>query len=267
MPRVAVNGVQLAYEEAGAGSPLLLIHGFACGRRVWAPQIQALATRHRVIAYDVRGFGRSEAPRDPAQYSQPISVEDAHALLGALGAMPAAVCGLSMGGNIALNLALVHPEAVSALILCDTGVGSEDPAGFRARCEEFARAAEQRIEAFCESALAWQVFADYVAQGDAQRTLARQMILAHPAHGVALTARHTLGPRRPVYDLEPGLSALRIPTLVVYGERDVGCVESSRFLGKAIHGACIWEVPGATHFVNLDAPEAFNRRVLEFLGA
>src|SRR5262245_10228777 len=169
MARVRVNGVELDYEEAGSGAPLLLIHGFACGRRMWAPQVTALAKHRRVIAYDVRGVGGSEAPRDPAEYSQRISVEDAHALLRALGVAPAAVCGLSMGGNIALNLALTHPDAVSHLILCDTGVGSEDPAAFRVRCEDFARIAERGIEAFCDAVLGWQVFADYVAQGEAQR--------------------------------------------------------------------------------------------------
>jgi pimeloyl-ACP methyl ester carboxylesterase len=110
MPRVAVDDVSLHYEEAGAGPPLLLIHAFPVGRRMWEPQMAALAQRHRVIAYDVRGFGLSDAPRDPASYSQALSVEDAHALLETLGAAPAAVCGLSMGGNIALNLALAYPQ-------------------------------------------------------------------------------------------------------------------------------------------------------------
>jgi pimeloyl-ACP methyl ester carboxylesterase len=143
MPRIAVNGISLHYEEAGAGPPLLLIHAFPVGRRMWEPQIAALARRHRVIAYDVRGFGLSDAPREPASYSQALSVEDARALLETLGATPAAVWGLSLGGNIALNLALTHPETVTKLILCDTGAGSENAAAFKTRCEEYAQAADQ----------------------------------------------------------------------------------------------------------------------------
>src|SRR6266852_622557 len=81
MPRVGVNGVSLYYEVTGHGPPLVLAHGFACGLRMWDPQVKALARSWRVVAYDVRGHGMSEAPADPAAYSQPISVADLRALL------------------------------------------------------------------------------------------------------------------------------------------------------------------------------------------
>lgn len=265
MPDVVVNGVRLHYDEAGSGPPVVLIHAFPVGRRMWEPQMASLATRHRVIAYDVRGFGLSEAPTEAGRYSPSIAVEDARALLEGLGAAPAAVCGLSMGGNIAVNLALAHPQTVSALIACDTGAGSEDPAAFAARCEEYAVAAQRGIDAFVEAAFSWSVFADYGAQGPAQAALLRELVRAQPPHGIALTARHTLAPRKPIYAIEAGLRALRVPALVVYGERDEACVQTSEFMGRAIPGARVWKVPRATHFVNLDEPEVFNRRVLEFL--
>jgi pimeloyl-ACP methyl ester carboxylesterase len=229
---VTVNGVRLHYEESGSGPPVVLIHAFPVGRRMWDPQIAALAARHRVIVYDVRGFGLSEALHEPVRYSPGIAVEDARALLEALGAAPAAVCGLSMGGNIAVNLALAHPQVVSALIACDTGAGSEDPVAFAARCEEYAAAADKGIESFIEAAFGWSVFADYGAQGQAQAALLRELVRAQPPHGIALIARHALAPRKPIYALEAGLRALAVPTLVVYGERDEACVQSSR-----VHGA------------------------------
>jgi pimeloyl-ACP methyl ester carboxylesterase len=265
MPDVTVNGVRLHYDEAGSGPPLLLIHAFPVGRRMWEPQMAALAARHRVLAYDVRGFGLSEAPREPERYSPTLSVEDARGLLEALGAAPAAVCGLSMGGNIAVNLTLAHPRAVSALIACDTGAGSEDPVAFAARCEEYAVAAERGIDAFIEAAFGWSVFADYAAEGQAQAARLRDLVRAQSARGIALTARHVLAPRRPIYALEPALRALAVPTLVIYGERDEACIQTSEFMGRVIPGARVWKVPGATHFVNLDAPEAFNRTLLDFL--
>jgi pimeloyl-ACP methyl ester carboxylesterase len=265
MPDITVNGVRLHYQEAGSGPSIALIHAFPVGRRMWEPQMAALAARHRVIAYDVRGFGLSEAPREPERYSPAIAVEDARALLETLGAAPAAVCGLSMGGNIAVNLALAYPQAVSALIACDTGAGSEDPVAFATRCEEYAAAAHRGIDAFVEAAFGWSVFADYAAQGPAQAALLRELVRAQPPHAIAMIARHVLAPRKPIYALEAGLRALRVPTLVIYGERDEPCVQTSEFLGRAIPGAQVWKVPGATHFVNLDEPEAFNQRVLEFL--
>ena len=73
MPRANVNGVSLYYEVAGRGTPLVLVHGFACGMKSWDPQVAGLSKRFRVITYDVRGFGISDAPEEPAQYSQAIS--------------------------------------------------------------------------------------------------------------------------------------------------------------------------------------------------
>jgi pimeloyl-ACP methyl ester carboxylesterase len=205
MPRVAVNGVSLHYEEAGSGPPLLLIHAFPVGRRMWEPQIAALARGHRVIAYDVRGFGLSDAPRAPAAYSQALSVEDARGLLQALGAAPAAVCGLSMGGNIALNLALTYPEAVTRLILCDTGAGSEDAAAFKTRCEEYAQAADQSVESFFNAVIStWPVFSDYGGQGEGQRAMLRDMVMAQTSHGITLTARHEARPSHAQTSLRAG---------------------------------------------------------------
>jgi pimeloyl-ACP methyl ester carboxylesterase len=265
MATILVNGVRLYYEESGSGPPLLLIHAFPVGLGMWAPQVATLARRFRVIRYDCRGFGRSEAPTEPSRYSQAASVEDARALLVALGGAPAAVCGLSMGGNIALNLGLGHPEAVRALVLCDTGAGSEDPIAFRARCEEYAEAAAAGSAAFAAATPRWSTFDDFARRGPAEAALLRELILAQPPHGIALTARFALASRRPVYALEAGLRALARPTLVVRGEHDDACRLSSRFLADTIPGACLWTVPGASHFPNLDYPELFNERVVAFL--
>jgi 3-oxoadipate enol-lactonase len=265
MPTVQANGVQLDYEEAGHGPTLCLIHAFPVGRGMWAPQIPAFADRFRVIAYDCRGFGRSEAPVEPTRYSPAASVEDARAVLAALSAGPAVACGLSMGGNIALNLALTHPESVRALVLCDTGAGSEDPAVFRARCEEYAQAAAGGMDAFVAASEQWSTFDDFARRGPSEAALFRRLTLAQPPHGIALTARFTLAPRAPVHALEARLRALDRPTLVICGEHDHACVETSRFLAGTIPGAELWMVPGASHFPNLDASSLFNERVLAFL--
>jgi pimeloyl-ACP methyl ester carboxylesterase len=259
-----VNGVSLFYEESGSGPPLLFIHAFPVGRGMWEPQVRFFAERFRVITYDCRGFGRSEAPTHPTAYSQAHSVADARALLEHLRAVPAAVCGLSMGGNIALNLALGHPDVVRALVLCDTGAGSEDPGSFRARCVEYAEATERGMDGFFEQLMLWPVFGDFV-KGPRESALLREMVLAQPPHGIGLTALYTLATRLPVYALRERLESLRIPTLVVYGERDAPCVETSKFLAATIPAARLWPVPGASHFVNLDTTDAFNQTLQAFL--
>jgi pimeloyl-ACP methyl ester carboxylesterase len=111
----------------------------------------------------------------------------------------------------------------------------------------------------------WPVFSDYGGQGAAQQKQLRDLVMSQPAHGMALTARHALATRKPVYALEPGMRKLRIPTLVAYGTRDEACVQSSEFMAATIPGAQIWRVPNATHFINLDEPDLFDQKILDFL--
>src|SRR5688572_6157105 len=106
MPLAEANGINLYYEVTGKGRPVVFVHGFGCGIRSWDPQVSALSRKHRVIAYDVRGHGVSDAPPEAAAYSQATSVEDLRQLLDVLRVRRTAVAGLSMGGNIALNFAL-----------------------------------------------------------------------------------------------------------------------------------------------------------------
>jgi len=91
------------------------------------------------------------------------------------------------------------------------------------------------------------------------------MVMGQTSHGIALTARHALATRKPVYALESGMKTLRTPTLVAYGTRDEACVQSPEFMAATIPGARIWRVPNATHFINLDEPDLFNQKILDFL--
>ncbi len=234
MGHVAANRVRLFVEERGTGPPLVFLHAYPMGCQMWEPQVPFFATRGcRVLWYDCRGFGLSEAPGKVSRYGQETSVEDLRALLRALGIPRAALCGLSMGGSIALNFAFRHPEAVSALAICNTGSGSEDPAAFAATVTGAAAL--------------------------------RRLVGSHPVHGLACTARQTLARRPPIYALEDRLKALTVPTLVLVGERDHPCLAVSRFMAGAIPGAEFVVMHGAGHFTNLEAPDEFNRVLLAFL--
>ena len=266
MPKARVRDVNLYYELAGSGPPLVLVHGFACGIRSWDPQVRVLARSHRVLTYDVRGHGISDAPRDAAAYSQPISVEDLRGLLDHLRIKRAVIGGLSMGGNIALNFALAHPRMVSGLVIADTGSGSDSAADWAATIHTLADTAERGgIEAFADATMALSLFARYVAQGpDAERFI-RTCVLSHRAHGIAHTAREVLGKRPSIYALEPGLRALRVPTLLIVGEHDEPCVKVHDFMARTIPRAKAITIPGVGHLSNLEAPAAFNAAVRRFL--
>src|SRR3990170_419584 len=120
MPKARLNGVEIAYEVRGQGYPLVLAHGYTASKEMWADQRDAFSHRYRLVTYDCRGHGESEAPAVPNQYSLDIFVKDQKALLDHLDIGEAYVGGLSMGGMIAMRFALKYPDVVRALLLCDT---------------------------------------------------------------------------------------------------------------------------------------------------
>jgi len=267
MPIARVNGVSLYYEVAGRGAPLVLVHGFACGIRSWDPQVRALSRYRRVITYDVRGHGLSDAPPEAAAYSQATSVADLHALLAHLKIGRAVVGGLSMGGNIALNFALAHPAMVSALIVADTGAGSEEAGDWAAGLRAFADVLNRGgVEAFADMAVAHPLFARYVAQGPEAERLVRSCLTTHRARGLAHTALEVLAKRPSIYSLDARLRALGVPTLLIVGEYDTPCLKPHRFMADVMPKARHVVLRGVGHLTNLEAPVAFNAAVKSFLG-
>ncbi len=265
MPPLHVNGIHLFYDEAGAGLPVIFVHAYPMGRRMWAPQMAHFQGRYRVIAYDCRGFGDSEAPSAAEHYSQELSVEDLKGLCRGLHLGRAAIVGLSMGGNIALHLALRHPAVVAGVVICDTGAGSDDPALFGSVTEGWAVAAEQGgIQDFTDAVLRHPVFAGYASRGAAEAEAMQRMITAHPTRGLAHTARETLAKRPPIFALEGKLRALSVPALILVGERDLPCIGPSEYMAERIPNAQLHLMEGCGHFSNLERPAEFSRVVEAF---
>src|SRR5205807_7220359 len=121
MPILETNGVRLRYVREGSGDPVLLLHGYIFGADWWRPQIDALRDRFDVVALDLRGQMGSETTE--AGYDLWNQAEDAYGVIEQLGIAPAHCVGLSMGGMIAMRLAMGHPEAVRSLVLMDTSAG------------------------------------------------------------------------------------------------------------------------------------------------
>jgi pimeloyl-ACP methyl ester carboxylesterase len=119
-----VNGVNLYYEVTGDGFPLVFSHEFAGDYRSWAPQISFFSRRYQVVVYNNRGYPPSDVPTYPEAYSQDILIEDLRQLLTHLNIQKAHIVGLSMGGNIALNFGIKHPEMCASLVVAGCGAGS-----------------------------------------------------------------------------------------------------------------------------------------------
>lgn len=267
MPSFDAEGACLHYDLAGSGArTLVLAHAYPTNRNLWTPQVEALSKTRTVIAYDLRGFGLSDAPDAPGAYSPQRSVDDLHALVEHLGVARIELCGLSMGGNVALNYALAHPERVSALVVSGTGAGSGDMAAFSQTTNAWADAAERGgIEAFADVVAANPIFAEYGDRGPAQRARLRELVAANTVPGVAHTAREVLAKRKSINVLVPRLRELRVRTLVVIGEKDVDCVAPAEAMTSAIPGARYASIPETGHFNNLEEPAALNELLLRFL--
>src|SRR3984957_18925002 len=126
MDRIQVGNLGVAVSDVGAGPPVVLLHGLACGKRMWFHQIRALHRRFRVIAYDLRGHGQTDAPPVATDFSAAHLARDLVGVLDALDIKQAAIVGFSLGGGPALALAASKPERVSRLVLADVGAGADD---------------------------------------------------------------------------------------------------------------------------------------------
>lgn len=252
-----LNGIRMHYEDEGAGPAVVLLHAFPLSGAMWRAQAAALRQRYRLIVPDLRGFGGSDAP--PGSYTMDQQADDVVALLDQLGLEQVALCGLSMGGYIALALMRSHPARVRALALCDTRAGADSEEG-RAGREANARLAEERGPA----AIADKMIPSLVAPGAPQelRDELRALIVANSADGIAGALRGMA--QRP--DSGPGLAAITAPTLVLVGAEDTLTPPAeARALSAAIAGSRLVEIAGAGHLANMERPAEFTAVLRAFL--
>jgi pimeloyl-ACP methyl ester carboxylesterase len=253
MPKVKVNGINLYYEVHGQGFPVVFLHGFSGTANSWRPQIPALAKGYRFVIYDARGHGQSDSPPSLDQYSADIVVEDLRQFLKTLKIGKAVVGGLSMGGYQSLRFYLRHPEMVAALILMDTGPGYRNPA----RRDEWNRQQEERA-----IMLETQGMAAYAPI--APSYVNKERLLKQSPIGLASMARKVVAQHDPL--VIESLGNIKVPTLVLVGEKDTPFLPAAEYMGKVIPGARRKVIPNAGHAANMDNPEEFNRAILDFLG-
>jgi 3-oxoadipate enol-lactonase len=263
MPRVYINGVNLYYEVSGAGSGVVLCHGYGGNHQDWMFQLHVLAQKYQVLTMDHRGHGSSDAPSSPDAYSIPIFANDVHTLLNYLGITKCCLVGHSMGGFIILQLALAHPHLVSSLVLVDTASGPVDIPGYaevRARLDEISR--KDGMEAAFEynaehNPLARKRFEKYPRL----REISKRRTLETSVDGYVYTGRAMFQRQ----DLTSRLGEISVPTLVVVGEEDSPFHPPSQILATGIPNARLHVVPQATHSPQEEQPDAFNELLLGFL--
>lgn len=257
--RVALaHGVHLAVEERGRGDvPLLLVHGYPFDHTLWRAQLDGLE-RRRLIAPDLRGFGGSDAPGDGCTIAD--HADDLAALLDALGVRQAIVCGLSMGGYVALEFARRHRERLRGLVLMDTRAEADTPEGRAGRDATIATARAAGADAIAE-AMGAKLFAEGVEPAARDGVLA--MMRRAPVPGLVAA----LGAMRDRADLTALLPTLGdLPTLVLVGSEDrLTPPDASRRLAAAIPGARLIEVEGAGHLPPVERPATTTEALQRFL--
>jgi 3-oxoadipate enol-lactonase len=262
LTKASLNGTELYYVDAGEPSaePIVLIHGFPFSHEMWQPQMQILRNSFRVIAYDVRGLGNSAV--GDGQYSLELFVDDLIALLDHLNLQKAIWCGLSMGGYIALRAVERNPERCRALVLCDTTSNADSNEAKVRRTAGMLSVKRGGTKAYAEGI----VKALFAPQAFSRRPAAvetiRRMVEANSPVGISGALLAMAGRT----DTTASLAEISVPTLILVGELDqITPPALARQMHDLIPNSHLHVIPDAAHLSNLENPEEFNRRLLDFL--
>ncbi len=264
--RVRVGDLALHVVEAGEGPALLLLHGFTGSAETWRPLLPHLRG-FRTLAVDLPGHGLSDIPAAPETYTVEGCAADLLALLDALGVGRTAILGYSLGGRVALHLALALGERLWALVVESASPGIEDPQEREARARRDDELAHfllrEGVERFVDLWEAQPLFASQSRLPMTVREQVRQQRLSHSALGLAAALRSmSVGRQKPLW---PRLSEVLAPTLVIVGALDQRYCDIGRRMALALPRGELAVVPGAGHAVHLERPLIFARIVRDFL--
>ncbi len=262
----AGDGAEIFYRCVGEGPVLLLCTASFSTHVHWSGVEPALARRYRVVTWDYRGHGLSEAPDEPGRYSLARVVEDLRAVhRAAAGDEPALVGGLSVGGLVSLSYYLAHPERVRALLLFNTGPGFKKPEAAAQWHEMLERAAskmeEVGLESYLEGRRAQAELLGLDPDAKAARPV-REAILRSSVAGLTRFARQVAGP---VPNLVDRLHEIAVPVLVLAGAQDSAFQRASEVMAAKLPDASRVVLEGAGHVLNLDRPAAFLEAVDAFV--
>lgn len=253
---------------AGAGAPLMLLHGFTGSEESWAHVRPALAARFKLIMPDLPGHGRTGSPLDPARYRMERCVQDLIAILDELGIERTHVLGYSMGGRVALAAAIEYPARIASLMLESASPGLATAAERQARVASDSALADliecEGVEAFVARWERNPLFSTQERLPEAVRALLRKQRLLCDPRGLANSLRGLgTGVQAPLWER---LGELRMPCLIMAGVLDGKFNGIAERMAAAIIGARLAAVTDAGHAIHLEQPEEFERLVIEFAG-
>ena len=257
----STNGTRHYYIDVGAASApaIVLIHGFPFSNEMWQPQIDALKSRYRVVAYDLRGQGNSEV--GDGQYTLELLVDDLIAMLDHLGIQRAVLCGLSMGGYVALRSTERNTDRVAALILCDTTSEADSNETKLRRAAAIKTIKQSGVKSYGEVFVKGALAPRDLDEGDISQRV-ENLILPNQALGLCGTLLALAGRT----DTTSFLPKIQVPTLILVGESDkITPPDLSRRMQSLIPNSELHVVSHAGHLSNMENPKEFNNRLMNFL--
>ncbi len=258
MPFVFNQGARIYWEEQGSGDPVLMIMGLSYTLDMWYRLRPSVSARYRTILFDNRGVGRSDAPSGP--YSMRQMADDARAVLDAAGVESAYVMGASMGGMIAQELTLRHPERVRALLL-----GCSWPGGLRSKLPRFKRLQVSSSTPAARDRREWAVAPMLYAEATPKERIAEDIEVRrnYPPTPAGFLSQLAAIVMWSSYSRLPRIS---VPTLVIHGDEDrIMPPANGRLLAERIPGARFHLITGAGHIITTDQPDVVDYEVLRFL--
>jgi 3-oxoadipate enol-lactonase len=263
--KISANGISINYEIQGKGESLILIHGAFDNLYMWYNQVPVFSKRYSVITYDIRGFGKTESRG--TEYSVPVFVKDLYEFIKTLHIKKIVCIGFSLGGSIAVQLAVEHPELVKAIVLSNSSGGlpiaaAPSPKTLERGQEILKLLDKGDMKAAAEMMASAAFSPDFKPRNPAEFDKFVKSKLENDPHSLAQVMRSL---RAGGAGHAPDITKLKSPTLLIIGEYDSGMgPESGRKLQQAIPNSKL-VILRAGHSSPFEAPDEFNRAVLEFL--
>lgn len=258
---IEINDFILSYDDLGEGRiPIIFLHGFPFDKTMWKSQIEFLKTSYRLIACDVRGFGKSKDEKTPLSMS--LFADDLIEFMDKLDIDKAIICGLSMGGYITLNAAKRFPDRFEALILCDTQCIADSAEVKEKRLNTIAAIEAEGAAEFNEGFIKSVFHKESLVNKKELVDEVRKIVFANSQH-IIVQGLLALAVRTEACST---LDKIRIPTLIICGREDaVTPLEQSEYLKQHILGSTLEVIDNAGHLSNLEQPQEFNEILSEFL--
>jgi 3-oxoadipate enol-lactonase len=256
-----INGNKVSYFDEGHGDiPVVFLHGFPFSKNMWEPQLEVLKESYRVIAYDVRGHGSSDA--GTAEFTISQFAHDFILFLDALRIPQAVVCGLSMGGYIALHAIEKAPERFAALVLADTQCFADTDAAREKRKKAIDSIREKGMTPYAEESVK-NLFAPASLIDKPEAVNRIRHTIAQASDDNVTKTLMALAARKDTCNVLP---AITCPVLILVGSEDkVTPIEAARKMHELVPGSHLQTIEGAGHVSNLENPETFNTALEAFL--